>query len=250
MKLTLALPAILFLAACSSPPKPVPKKQAPPAYFKVNLATAGTISGKVTYQGPKPKPVKVDMSEDSACVEAHKTGRFDDAVVTSGGALANVFLYVKTGLEGKVFEPPSTPTVIDQRGCWFQPRIFGIQTGQPLQVTNSDPVTHNIHPLAHVNREWNHSQGQGDAPLARKFLKPEIMIRVKCNIHSWMRAYIGVVDHPYFAVAGDDGRFEIRDLPAGDYTLAAWHETLGEQETKITVAPSGKAEANFQFKGQ
>ena len=119
-------------------------------------------------------------------------------VVNPNGTLANVFVYIKRGLEAKTFEVPATPVTIDQRGCWFRPRVIGIQTGQTLQVTNSDPVTHNIHPLAQINREWNHSQGPGDAPLARKFIKPEVMIRVKCNIHSWMRAYIGVVGSSLF----------------------------------------------------
>ena len=145
---------------------------------------------------------------------------------------------------------PTTPVVIDQKGCWFHPRVMGIQVGQTLQVTNSDPVTHNIHPLAQINREWNHSQGQGDAPLARRFLKPEVMIRVKCNIHSWMHAYIGVVEHPYFAVTGPDGSFAIQNIPPGDYVVEAWQETLGTQEQKITVTPSGKIETNFTFKGE
>ncbi len=154
------------------------------------------------------------------------------------------------GWKVKGFEPLSAPAVMDQNGCWFHPRVLGIQTGQLLRVTNSDPVTHNIHPLAHINREWNHSQGQGDPPLARKFQKPEVMIRVKCNIHSWMRAYIGVVEHPYFAVSGPDGQFEIHNLPPGEYTLGAWHETLGEQEKKMTVPSSAKVQADFSFKGQ
>jgi hypothetical protein len=125
---------------------------------------------------------------------------------------------------------------------------MGIQTGQTLQVINSDPVTHNIHPMAEINREWNHSQGAGDPPIARKFIKPEIMIRVKCNIHSWMHAFIGVLDHPYFAVSKDDGSFEIKNLPPGAYTIAVWQEKLGTQEQQVTVAPHGNAEANFTFK--
>jgi hypothetical protein len=119
-----------------------------------------------------------------------------------------------------------------------------------LEVINSDPVTHNIHPLAEVNREWNHSQGQGDPPLRRKFLKPEVMIPVKCNIHSWMHAFIGVVADPYFAVTGPDGTFEIRNVPPGSYVLEAWQEKLGTQEIKVTVAPSAKVESNFKFKGE
>jgi hypothetical protein len=127
---------------------------------------------------------------------------------------------------------------------------LGIQTGQKLQVTNSDPVTHNIHPLAVINREWNHSQAQGDEPIGRKFLKAEVMIRVKCNIHSWMHAFIGVVDHPYFAVTGVSGLFEIPNVPPGDYVIEAWHETFGVREQKITIPPSGKIEMKFEFKGE
>jgi hypothetical protein len=163
--------------------------------------------------------------------------------------LANAFVYVKKGLEGKRFEKPSAPVVIDQRGCWFRPRVLGIQTNQVLQVINSDPVTHNIHPMAEVNREWNHSQGAGDAPLARRFIRPEVMIRVKCNIHSWMHAYIGVVENPYFAVTKDDGSYSLANLPPGNYTIEVWQENLGTQESQVTVAPHSNTVANLTFKG-
>ena len=137
------------------------------------------------------------MSEEPACVEAHKGKAYDESLVVSkNGGLANAFVYVKSGLEGKTFAVPATPVTIDQSGCWFHPRISGIQVGQTLQVINSDPVTHNIHPMAEINREWNHSQGAGDPPIARRFIKPEIMIKVKCNIHSWMHAFFGVTTTP------------------------------------------------------
>jgi plastocyanin len=220
-------------------------------YFKPDLATAGTITGRIQYAGKRPVRKPVDMSEDPACVAAHHVKAYDESlVVNPNGTLSNVFVYIKSGLEGKTFEIPSTPVTIDQRGCWFHPRVMGIQVGQGLEVINSDPVTHNIHPLAEVNREWNHSQGQGDPPLRRKFLKPEVMIRVKCNIHSWMHAFIGVVSDPYFAVTGSDGTFEIKNVPPGSYVLEAWQEKLGTQEINVTVAPSGKVESNFKFKGE
>lgn len=219
------------------------------SFFKMDPMTAGSISGTIRFTGVRSRPKLIDMSEDPACVEAHHTKAYEESVVVNhDGKLANVFLYIKSGLEGKQFETPQTPVTIDQRGCWFRPRVIGIQVGQPLRVMNSDPVTHNIHPLAEINREWNHSQGPGDPPLARKFIKPEIMIRVKCNIHSWMHAFIGVVDNPYFAVSRDDGSFQIRNLPPGDYVIEAWQEKLGTQEKNVTVGSSSDAKANFTFR--
>jgi hypothetical protein len=227
----------------------VPKSEPPPVYFKVDPQTAGTVSGRIRFTGKRPPPKVIDMSEEPACVEAHHGKAYDESLVVSRtGGLANAFVYIKSGLEGKTFPVPTTPVTIDQRGCWFRPRITGIQTGQVFQVINSDPVTHNIHPMAQVNREWNHSQGAGDPAISRKFIKPEIMIPVKCNIHSWMHAFIGVLDHPYFAVSKDDGSFAIENLPPGTYTIAVWQEKLGTQEQQITVPPHGKTEANFTFK--
>jgi len=250
-----ALSALLcLLAACSTP---APKEQAavkqepPPQYFKPDPQTAGSIHGTIHYTGRKPLPKPIDMSNDPACVEAHHGKAVDESIVVGpAGGLANVFVYVKSGLEGKQFETPQTPVAFDQHGCWFEPRVLGVQAGQTLRIANSDPVTHNIHPLAQVNREWNHSMGAGDAPIDRRFPRPEIMIPVKCNIHSWMHAYIGVLPHPYFAVSARNGAFEIANLPPGDYTIEAWQEKLGAQEQKVTVPPKGAIEASFTFKGE
>ncbi|MEP6717316.1 MAG: hypothetical protein ABJC09_17215, partial [Terriglobia bacterium] len=176
----LSLAAVLLSGCAGKPPETKPAEKIAPVYFKADPATAGTLTGVVKFTGRKPVRKAIDMSNDPACVEAHHGKAWDESVVVNpNGTLANVFVYVKTGLEGKTFEVPSTPVTLDQKGCWFHPRVLGIQTGQVLSVINSDPVTHNIHPLAQINREWNHSQGQGDEPLARKFLKPEVLIRVK-----------------------------------------------------------------------
>jgi Carboxypeptidase regulatory-like domain len=221
-----------------------------PAYH-VDLLTAGSISGTIRFTGKRPPRRVIDMSEEPGCVEAHHGRATDESlVISSNGAMANAFIYVKSGLEVKRFETPSTPATIDQNGCWFKPRVLGIQTNQLLQITNSDPVTHNIHPMAQINREWNHSQGAGDAPLGRKFTKPEVMIRVKCNIHSWMHAFIGVVDNPYFAVTKEDGRYSIKNLPPGSYTIEIWQESLGKQERQVTVSPHSNTQANITFKDQ
>jgi hypothetical protein len=245
---------VLFLAACSGPSRnvPAPKKaEEPIVYTVVDPNTAATVTGKILFTGKRPARAKIDMDEDPQCAGLHPSPVYDDPVAGGrGGGLANVFVYVEHGLEGKHFHPPAQPAVIDQHGCWFQPRVLGIETGQTLDVTNSDPVTHNIHPRAHLNREWNQSQAPGAAPLARRFIRPEIMIRVKCNIHSWMKAWIGVVDNPYFAVTRTDGTFELRDVPPGTYTVAAWQEDLGTQEQEVTVPPSGKAALTFTFRGE
>jgi Polysaccharide lyase family 4, domain II len=244
--------ALLFIG-CSNKTETKQAAAAQPAksFYKVDPATAGSITGTVHFSGKWPARKLIDMSGDPACVEAHHGKAYDESlIVGSGGSLANAFIYVKAGLEGKNFEVPATPVTIVQSGCWFRPRVLGIQTNQTLQVANSDPVTHNIHPMAQVNREWNHSQGPGDAPINRKFIKSEIMIPVKCNIHSWMHAFIGVVDHPYFAVSKDDGSFEIKNLPPGTYTIAAWQERLGTLETQVTIAPGKDSALQLSFKGQ
>jgi hypothetical protein len=242
--------AAMLLTGCTGKPKTEASKPAPtPVYFKVDPQTAGAVTGQIQFKGKRPAPKAIDMSEEPACVEAHKGKAYDESlVVNQRGDLANAFVYIKSGLGGKTFPIPAEPVTIDQSGCWFRPRVLGIQVGQILKVINSDPVTHNIHPMAEINREWNHSQGAGDPPIARKFIKPEIMIPVKCNIHSWMHAFIGVLAHPYFAVSQDDGKFEIRNLPPGTYTIAVWQEKLGTQEQQFTIVPGGKAEANFTFK--
>ena len=246
------LGALLFAIGCSKPAsvKPTtPAGEPAVAYYQVAPASAGSITGKIQYAGKAPVRKPIDMSSDPACVDAHKGKAYDESLlVSSKGELGNAFVYIKSGLEGKHFAIPAQPVVIDQNGCWFRPRILGVQTGQQFQVINSDPVTHNIHPMAVTNREWNHSQGPGDPPMNRKFLQPEVMIPVKCNIHSWMHAYIGVVDNPYFAVSADDGSFTINNLPAGTYTLGVWQEKLGTLEQQVTIAPHATANAGFVFK--
>ncbi|HEX3745297.1 MAG TPA: carboxypeptidase regulatory-like domain-containing protein [Bryobacteraceae bacterium] len=252
----LAIVASLLLAAfgcsTSAPKKAAESKQEPaPQFFHVDPAAAGVLHGAVRYTGRKPAAKTIDMSSDPACVEAHRGRAVDESLmINSNGTLANVFVYIKEGLEGKQFEVPATPVHFDQHGCWFQPRVLGIQAGQVLSIANSDPVTHNIHPLAQVNREWNHSQGPGDDPIARKFLRPEVMIPVKCNIHSWMRAYIGVVSNPYFAVTGKDGSFTLPNVPPGDYVIEFWQEKLGTEDRKVTVPPKGDVDAGVVFKGE
>jgi hypothetical protein len=125
--------------------------------------------------------------------------------------------------------------------------VLGLMTGQQLEIINSDPTTHNVHPMPNVNRAFNAAQSPDAAPVTHTFPQPEIMVPVKCNVHPWMRAYLNIVPHPFFAVTGSDGRFEIKGLPPGTYTIAAVQEDLGEQDAIITVAPKETKTVDFSF---
>lgn len=195
----------------------------------------GSISGKVSYEGAAPELKKIDMSGDANCAAAGGDKTADDVVVTDG-KLANVFVYLKGGVTDKNrFETPSEPVVLDQQGCRYHPRVFGIQVNQTFKVTNSDKTTHNIHPSPKTNPEWNKMQAQGSPAIEEKFGRPETLIPVKCNQHPWMKANIGVLSHPFFAVTAKDGTYTIKDVPPGTYTLVFWHEVKGEQTQQVTV---------------
>jgi plastocyanin len=241
--------SLVLLVACSGV-KPDASSAPAPASFKVDPATAGTIKGKVEFVGKSLPPKIVAMASDPQCAKLHARPLSDAAIAVNNNALANVFVYIKQGLDEKKFASPTDPVVIDQKGCWFGPRVLGVQVGQTLKVTNSDPVTHNIHPLAQINREWNQSQEPGAEALTRKFTQPEVMIRVKCNIHGWMHAWVGVVAHPYFAVTGADGSFQLPNVPPGNYVIETWHEELGKQEQPLTLSSSGTSELVFKYKGE
>ncbi|MGH9629291.1 MAG: carboxypeptidase regulatory-like domain-containing protein [Bryobacteraceae bacterium] len=250
MKYVLLFLCALLSAGCSkTEEEPAAKVAPPPEYYKVDPATAAALRGTVTFAGKKPPAEVISMNAEEACEKLHPEPVSNPTIITaSDGKLTNVFVYVKTGLEGKKFEPSNKGVVLDQRGCMFVPRVIALRAGETLTVKNSDPVSHNIHPDPRNNREWNQQQSPGAPDLQRRFGFPEVMIPVKCNVHSWMRSYIGVMDHPYFAVTGDTGAFEWTALPPGEYTIAAWHETLGEQTEKITLAGGSQETVNFTFR--
>ena len=237
--------AVAMLAGCGAktPPPAEKPKAAPVEYFHVDPATAGTVSGSVTFSGHKPPRKPIDMNSDAGC-----PGGYNEPVVTGkSGGLANAFVYISSGLEGRKFEPPADSVVLDQHGCMFAPRVVGLLAGQTLDVRNSDQVSHNIHPMPTNNREFNQQQSPGSPDIEHKFPRPDVMIPVKCNVHSWMHAYIGVLSHPYFAVTGAAGTFEWKNVPPGDYTVTVWHETLGELKQQIHVPPSGTEAVTFRY---
>ncbi len=208
----------------------------------------GTVKGKALFQGEAPRRRKVDMGSDPACHALHAEALRDESVLVSeAGELANVFVWISKGLEGQTFEPPKEPAVLDQKGCCYSPHVLGMQVGQKLLVKNSDPVTHNVHSFAKKNKAFNQSQQSKGADIEQVFQKEEVLMQVKCDIHGWMSTYVGVVEHPFFAVTKVDGTFEIPKLPPGEYTLSAKHEVFGAQKATLTVSPGGVLESNFTF---
>lgn len=247
---TLSLPlacGLVLLAGCGKKEETAEQPAgtpAAPAAAPVDLATAATVSGTVNFDGTPPPAAKIDMSQDPAC----KGTNTAEAIVASGGRLANVFVYVKDGLGNRTFDIPKEAVTLDQSGCKYHPHVLGVMPGQDLKIVNSDPTTHNIHPQPKDNREWNESQPPQSAPLAKSFAREEILLPVKCNQHPWMKMYINVVRNPYYAVTGADGKFEIKDLPPGDYTLAFVHEKLGEKDEKVTLAAKESKTVDETFK--
>jgi len=241
-----ALLGMAVLSGCAS--KPVAEEPKPPAYFQPDPARSGNVKGSVRFLGKAPAGHRVAMDAEPDCGKLHKTPVVEQLVKTgAAGALANAFVYVKTGLEGKKFAPSEAVVTIEQRGCQFLPRVVAVRTGQTVAVKNLDPVSHNIHPMPVNNRDWNQQQPPGAEDLKRRFGFAEVMIPVKCNIHAWMKSYIGVVDHPFLAVTGENGVFAFEGLPAGRYTVAAWHESLGEASGEVTVPAQGTAGLALEF---
>ena len=205
----------------------------------------GGIVGTVVFDGAPPAPAMISMKSDPVCAKGGEVP--SEEVLIANRKLQNVFVYVKSGLPQVSFPVPTQEAVIDQKGCRFAPHLMGIQTGQPLKVINSDGTSHSIHPLPKTNKEWNETQYMSASPIIKKFSLEEVMIPVKCNLHSFMRAYIGVLKHPYFAVTGADGSFAIKGLPPGEYELEAWHEKFGAKTLKIQVKEKSDATGDFHF---
>ncbi len=210
-------------------------------------APAGDVAGKVSFEGTAPKSTMLRMDADKVCKAAHKKPhQSEETVVNSNNTLKNVLVYVKDGLGNRKFDAPSKKVTFDQKGCVYTPHVLGIQTGQELEVMNSDPTLHNVHSLSKDNPQFNVAQPKQGMKLTKKFEKAEVF-KVKCEVHTWMGAYIGVFSHPFYAVTGNDGSFTLSKLPAGEYTIEAWHEKFGTKTAKVKVDAAGKATADFKF---
>jgi polysaccharide lyase family 4-like protein len=263
MKVWLVLTTLFSLlalgASCSKSPTndAGPETSSSSAKPFTTPADAGTVVGLIVYNGAPPAPKKIDASADPVCGQANPNLSTEDTVVKDG-KLANVFVYVKDGTTADgtkvgdyAFPTPSDAVTLDQKGCHYVPHVMGLQTNQKLRITNSDPTQHNIHPTPKNNPEWNQGQPNGAAPLEKTFARAEVLIPVKCNQHPWMKAYVGVLKHPFYAVSAEDGSFTIKGVPPGTYTVAAWHEKGGpngtEKTMSVTVPAKGSGKADFAF---
>jgi plastocyanin len=219
--------------------------------MRVDEATAGTITGVVAFEGTAPANEAIRMNADPACVKAASGPQTQETFVvgSDGKTLGNVFVYVKDGLGNYVFDTPTQAVQLDQHGCRYTPHVFGIRVGQPLEITNSDMTLHNIHAVPKNNSEFNTGQPLQGMKHEHTFTAPEVMVPFKCDVHGWMNAYVGVVNHPFFAVTKEDGKFELKGLPAGTYTIEAWHERLGPMTQSVTIAEKEtKGDVTFTFK--
>jgi plastocyanin len=235
--------ALLLLVACQEEaPKPPPRKVTP-----LDLSTAGTISGQVLFAGPVPEQTILRLGGWAECASQHAGRVYAGDVLVHDGKLQNAVVYVQEGLGDRVFAVPEEPVIIDQKGCVFLPRTVGLQAYQPLRFLNSDPMAHNVHGLAKNSGQWNFSLGVKGSSRTIAVDKAETMIQIKCDVHPWMRAYIGVFDHPYFALSGTDGSFTLKDLPPGEYVIEAWHERFGTRSQQVFLGAKESKEIVFTF---
>jgi hypothetical protein len=258
-RITAALTAVLVAAACGGgEPGEEPAEGGAAGgaggatASPVDAATAGSIAGRVTFTGTAPAGTPIEMDEP-VCQAKHTTPPTrGGAKVAADGGLADVFVYLKTGPGTTMtFPAPTEQEVLDQVGCIYVPHVLGLQTGQPILVRNSDAVLHNINSTGgSANRGFNRSQPTAGLEMTERFTAPEVMIPVRCDVHGWMEAFIGVTSHPYHAVTDQSGSFTLPNVPPGDYEVEAWHELFGTQTGTVTVAPSGRADLNLTFSAE
>lgn len=245
-RISSALVALILLSACSAP---APAPQPSGGGKTVDAATAGALTGKALFEGAPPAVDPLKMASDPACATAAGPNAMNDDVLVKDGALQNVFVYVKSGLDAAYsFDVPTTPVELDQRACRYVPRVLGIRVGQTLAIVNSDETFHNVHALPKASSEFNRGMSLKGERYTRTFSTPEVMVRFKCDVHAWMGAHVGVMAHPFFAVTKADGTFEIPGLPPGTYTIEAWHERFGTATQQVTIGDKQTQSASFTFK--
>lgn len=239
--LSLSLTTCLSACGGSGPPKP-PRQPTP-----LDMSRVGTISGSIHFEGPVPERSILQLGGWSECAAQHEGTVYAGDVLVTNGKLQNALVYIKHGLGERVFVVPEQPVLNDQKGCVFLPRVMAVQVDQQIRYLNSDRTAHNVHGLPANSSQWNFSLGLKGAARTISVGAEETGIEVKCDIHGWMRGYVGVFDHPYFALSGEDGSFTLNNVPPGEYTLEAWHERFGMQSQKVALSAKGEETVEMTF---
>ncbi len=209
------------------------------------------IFGRVFFTGEAPPPRTWPQISDQACRPQGQSARpSEDIVLNADATLRNVFVYVSSSFGARRFPVPQDSVILDQQGCRYLPHVFGIRVGQPLVLLNSDSTFHNVYAAAKVNRPFNLGMTLSVRKLTRTFERPEVMVPLRCNVHPWMAAYAGVLDHPFYAVTAEAGAFRLGKLPAGEYEVTAWHERLGVLQQRVAVRESESKEILFKFESK
>lgn len=213
----------------------------------IDTATAGTVTGIVRFTGTPPTMPTLPLRSVAGCGDEHEGPVYTGDALVHDGLVQNAFVYVKDGLGPVSFPVPAEPVTIDQRGCLYAPHVIGALTHQAIRFVNDDPFLHNVHGQPTKSSAWNFGMAVKGSERTVRIGAPEVPVSTRCDVHPWMQAYIGVLDHPYFQVTGPDGRFALRDVPPGDYVVAAWHERFGTREAKVTLPAKGTADVTLQF---
>lgn len=251
MTLSLFLAASLALSGCNEKKAEltVSPEAAAPEVRVVDTATAGSVKGRVLFDGQAPAPAKLEVAGNPECSVMHEGGSIEsEELIVKDGALQNAVVYVKEGLEGRTFDAPTQAASLTNIKCIYAPHVMGVQVGQPVNIINDDATLHNVHSYSKANKSWNIGLPIKGMKQVKTFSEPEIAITLKCDVHPWMKGYIAVLTHPYFQVTGGDGSFELKDLPAGEYVLEVWHEKLGVQSQSVRIEPQATNSVDFTFK--
>jgi len=224
---------VAIVAACAGGDDATPRREPTP----LDTTTAGTLSGTVHFDGTVPAMTEINFGSFAECAAMHAGPVLTNDALVHDGLVENAIVWIEAGLGDRIFAVPDTPVEIDQHGCVFEPRVVGVQVGQPILYKNTDRTLHNVHGKPDAASGWNFALPRPGSERTISIDHAEVAVSVRCDLHPWMQGWIGAFDHPYFAVTGPDGAFSLRNVPPGTYVLSAWHERLGTTKQTVTIAP-------------